>query len=134
MKFCKVSLFLVLLVAACLPAVGEIKLWVDIPFNFVALGKSLPAGHYIVWRQSDSDTTWYLSDNHNTMIMSTRLVDSNQRAHRPSLLFRRAGGAYSLIQIWDGESGRDVPQWNVKQTLVTKDESKRDEYVEIAAE
>lgn len=134
MKFCRVTLFLALLVAACLPAVGQTTLRVDIPFNFVVLGQSLPAGHYIVWRQTNSTINWYLSDNRTTLVMQTRLVDSSQKAHGPSLVFLRAGGAYSLIQIWNGRSGLDVPQQNVKQTLVSKDDSKRDEYIEIAAE
>jgi hypothetical protein len=137
MKCCKISLFLALLVAACLPSFGQASLRVDVPFNFVASGKSLPAGHYIVWRQTSSVTNpatiWFLSDNHNTVMMST-MADSSQKAHHPSLVFLRAGGAYSLIQIWNGQSGVDVPQWNVKQTLVSKNEPKSDKYVEIPAE
>jgi hypothetical protein len=134
MKFCRVSLFFALLVAVCLPAVGQTAMRVDIPFNFIALGKSLPAGHYRVARVPNSNSLWYLSDDHNGVIMNTSLVDSTQKAHGPSLVFLRAGGAYSLIQIWNGNSGVDVPQWKVKQALVSKDESKGDKYIEIAAE
>src|SRR5208337_272768 len=43
----KVTLFLVLLAAVCLPAVAQ-KIQLDVPFNFIVAGKFLPAGHYVV--------------------------------------------------------------------------------------
>jgi hypothetical protein len=39
MKFCKVSLFLTLLVAVCLPAVAQAQIELNIPFNFFAAGQ-----------------------------------------------------------------------------------------------
>ena len=135
MKFCKVSLFFALLVAVCLPAMGQTAMRVDIPFNFVAVGKSLPAGHYTVARLlTPSGNMWSISDDQASTIMNTKLSDSSEKAHRTSLVFLQAGGTYSLIQIWNRDSGRDVPQSQVKHTLVSKDESKSDKYVEIAAE
>jgi hypothetical protein len=136
MKFCKVSLFFALLVAVCLPAMGQTAIRVDIPFNFVAVGKSLPAGHYTVARfLTPSGNMWSISDDQarTVMVMNTN-QDGSQKAHRPSLVFLQAGGTYSLIQIWNWDSGRDVPQSQVKHTLVSKDESKSDKYVEIGAE
>ncbi|MGA7931930.1 MAG: hypothetical protein WCA20_38770 [Candidatus Sulfotelmatobacter sp.] len=137
MKFCKVSLFFALLVAVCLPAMGQTAMRVDIPFNFVAVGKSLPAGHYTVARfGTPSGQMWSISDNQNraVMIINTNQADSSQKTHRSSLVFRQQGGTYSLTQIWNWDSGRDVPQAHVKHTLVSKDESTSDQYVEIAAE
>jgi hypothetical protein len=135
MKLCKVSLFVALFVAVCLPAMGQTGIQVDIPFNFVAMGKSLPAGHYRFARfVTPSRSMWSISDGtRDVMIMNTNPADS-QKAHRPSLVFLQAGGTYSLIQIRDWNSGRDVPQSHVKHTLVSKDELKSDKYVEIAAE
>jgi hypothetical protein len=135
MKFCKVSLFFALLVAVCLPATGQTAMRVDIPFNFVAAGKSLPAGHYTVARlDTPAGNMWSISDAQASAIVNTNQADSSQKAHRPSLVFLRAGGTYSLIRIWNWDSGRDVPQAHVKHTLVSKDESKSDKYVEIGAE
>ena len=136
MKLCKVSLFVALFVAVCLPAMGQTGIQVDIPFNFVAMGKSLPAGHYKFARfLTPSGSMWSIADDQgrDVMVMNTNL-DGSQKAHRPSLVFLQAGGTYSLIQIWDWNSGRDVPQSHVKHTLVSKDELKSDKYVEIAAE
>ena len=132
MKFCKVSLFLALLVAVCLPAVGQTAMRVDIPFNFVATGKSLPAGQYTVARSSGN--TWCISDDHSGALMLTSAIDPSRKGHRSSLIFLKAGGTYSLVQIWLWNSGRAVPQWQVKQTLVSKDGSKAGDYIEIGAE
>ena len=136
MKFCKVSLFFALLVAVCLPAVAQTAMRVDIPFNFIAGGKSLPAGHYIVAHVFGSDNVaWKISDvsdDHATVGFLSNSVQSSQ-AHRPSLVFLQAGGAYSLIQIWTGQKlGREVFRSKVKQTLVS--EGVKDKYVEIGAE
>jgi hypothetical protein len=133
MKFCKVSVFLALLVAACLPVVGQTALRVDIPFNFVAAGKSLPAGHYRVSRLPISDCAWYISNDHTGASMLTHLGESKQNSH-PSLVFQRAGGTYSLVVIRTDNSGWEVPQSHVKQTLVSKDGSKAGDYIEIGAE
>jgi hypothetical protein len=135
MKFCKVSLFFALLVAVCLPAVGQTAMRVDIPFNFIAAGKSLPAGHYKVARSSlPSSCAWYITDDHTSAIMVTSLAEPSQKLHHSSLIFRQAGGTYSLMQIWSQGSGREVPQPKVKQTFVSQVDSKDVKYVEIGAE
>ncbi len=134
MKLCKVSLFFALLVAICLPVVGQTAMRIDIPFNFVAAGKSLPAGHYRVARLPISDSAWYLSNDLTGVSMLADLADSTQNSHRPGLVFLRAGGTYSLIKIRTDYSGWDIPQSKVKQTLVSKDGSKAGDYIEIGAE
>ncbi len=134
MKFCKVSLFFALLVAACLPVVGQTEMRVDIPFNFVAAGKSLPAGHYRVVRLPMSSCFWHISNDHDAASMLTYPSDSTRNLHRASLIFQHAGGTYSLVTIRADYSGWDVARSKVKQTLVSKDESKAGDYVEIGAE
>ena len=133
MKFCKISVFFALLVAACLPVVGQTAIRVDIPFNFVAAGKSLPAGHYRVARVPISKCAWYISNGHISANMLT-LAESTRNSHRPSLVFLRAGGTYSLVKIRTDYSGWDIPQSKVKQTLVSKDGSKVGDYIEIGSE
>jgi len=132
MRLCKVSLFFALLVAVCLPAVAQTGVQLDIPFNFVAAGKILPAGHYtVVPVFGDDHATWRISNDHDCVMMLTNLAQSPQTAHRPSLVFLHAGEAYSLVQIWPGgHLGREVFRSNVKQTLVAQG----GKYVEIGAE
>jgi hypothetical protein len=135
MKFCKLSLFFALLVAVCLPALGQTEMRVDIPFNFTAAGKSLPAGHYRVARSSlAASCAWYITDDHTGVIMVTSLAAPSQKVRHSSLIFRQAGGTYSLMQIWQDGSGRDVYQQKVKQTFVSEVDSKDVKYIEIGAE
>lgn len=131
MKFCKVSLFVALLVAVCLPAVAQTEMRLDIPFNFIAVGKFLPAGHYMVVRAFGDRAAWRISNDHAGVMILTNSVESRQSAHRPGLIFLRTGEAYSLVQIWPEEHfGRDVLRSNVKRTLVAEG----GKYVEIGAE
>lgn len=132
MKFCKLSLLVALFGAVCLPAGAQTALKVNIPFNFVAAGKSLPAGQYSVTSLDKPDNAWVISNDQVGAVMLTRRVESPQKTHRASLVFLQAGGAYSLVQIWnEGHSGRDVPKANVKKTLVADEGGK---FVEIGAE
>jgi hypothetical protein len=132
MKFCKLSLLVALFGAVCLPAGAQTALKVNIPFNFVAAGKSLPAGQYRVTSLDKPDNAWVISNDQVAAVMLTRRVDSTQKTHRPSLVFLQAGGAYSLVQIWNEDhSGRDVPKADVKKTLVADEGGK---FVEIGAE
>jgi hypothetical protein len=132
MKFCKVSLFVALLMAVCLPAVAQTEMRLDIPFKFLAAGKSLPAGHYTVVRVcGDDHMAWRIYSGHASVIMLTNSVESSQTAHRRSLLFLHAGGVYSLIQFWPTQHiGRELPKSKVKQILVAE----VDRYVEIGTE
>ena len=132
MKFCKVSMFLALLGAVCLPAVAQTRLELDVPFNFIAAGKSLPAGHYTVDAVGSTDSrAWFISNDHASVTVFSNAVQSPQTAHNLSLVFLQAGGTYSLVQIWDKEhSGREVLRPKVKQTVVAQGSK----YVEVAAE
>jgi hypothetical protein len=132
MKFCKFSLFLALCVAACLPVVAQTEMRTDIPFDFIVAGKTLPAGHYKVAPAFGTDRpTWRIYNDHNSAMVLTEPVDSNQKAHRPSLVFLQADGVYALLQVWQTEhQGRAVPVSNVKQTMVAQGSK----YVEIGTE
>jgi hypothetical protein len=131
MKFCKVTLFFALLVAFCLPVVAQTSMRVDIPFTFIAGGKSLPAGRYTVAPALNSNhTAWRISNDHAAVMVLSDAIES-QQAHRHGLVFLRTGGAYSLTEIWnEGHFGRETLKSNVKQTLVAKG----GKYVDIGAE
>jgi hypothetical protein len=111
MKFLKFSLFIALLVAACLPAAAQTQqLRLNIPFDFIVKGKTLPAGHYVAKRLGTID---------------------DSVSHNLSLIFLKSGDQYSLLQIWDGQHfGRELLRSNVKQTMVADNGT----YVEVGAE
>jgi len=133
MKVFRISLFFALLVAVSLPAVAQTGLQVDIPFNFVAAGKSLPAGHYRVTRAFEMDQIlWIISNGHSSLSIITNSVVSPGGSHRPSLVFWHSGEEYSLAQFWtDQHSGRTV---NLKPRVKTTILAKSGKYVEIGAE
>jgi len=132
MKFCKVSLFLALFVAVCLPAVAQTHLRLDIPFNFTAAGQPLPAGEYKVAHVFDGDlSAWRIYNDHASVTVLTNPADSPKAEHHTGLVFLRTGHTYSLVEVWPEEHfGRDVLlKMNVKVTL----QAEGGTYVEVAA-
>ncbi len=133
MKLSKLSLCLALLFAACFPAAAQMQeLRLNIPFQFIASGKALPAGHYTVRRvwAANSDS-WQIVGANGSAKLTTFLVDSPKVEHAPSLVFLQQGDRYSLVQIWDSAHlGRQLPRSNVKKTMVAENSK----YVEIGAE
>jgi hypothetical protein len=132
MKSCKVALFLALFAAVCLPAVAQNEMRLNIPFDFVASGKSLPAGHYKVapvWLAGQS--VWHIYNAQASVQVLTKVAESAQAAHPLSLVFSQSGAGYSLVQIWPTEhSGRELLRPRAQQTLVAEGGT----YVEIGAE
>lgn len=132
MKCARISVFLVLFVAVCLPAVAQTGIKVNVPFDFIAAGKTMPAGQYKVTPVFNKDNVaWQIFNAQGSVMMLTNSIESPQVAHRASLVFTQAGGHYSLVQIWSAQhSGREVPLANTKQNLVAENS----QLVEIGAE
>jgi hypothetical protein len=131
MKFCKFSLFFALFAAVCLPAAAQTRLELNIQFNFVAAGKSLPAGHYSVATGWGDRRAWFISNDHTSVSVLSHAMHSSDTTHGPSVVFFQSGGTYSLVEIWDGtHAGQELLKSNVKQTLVAEG----GKYVAIAAE
>jgi hypothetical protein len=133
MKFLKFSLFIALLVAACLPAAAQTQqLRLNIPFDFIVKGKTLPAGHYVAKRLGTiDDGVWTLESDQAAAMFLTNPVESPKVSHNLSLIFLKSGDQYSLLQIWDGQHfGRELLRSNVKQTMVADNGT----YVEVGAE
>src|SRR5579864_8266273 len=138
MKPFKFRLCIALLVALCLPAVGQSKLLVvDVPFNFVAGGRSLPAGEYRVSRAFLwSDDGWSSRSSKHSAVFITNEVRSPNKAHKPSMVFIHTRDGYSLAQIWISEHAGHELQLSpsVKTIILTEEKTsfKSPQYVEIA--
>lgn len=133
MRLFKLGMFVALFAALCLPAVAQTGSRFNIPFNFVAGGKVLPAGDYKVMPlHGDVDSAWSIIGPNGAVMLLTNSVQSTGAGHNTSLVFLRAGGQLSLTQIWysDPGFGREVRRTNVKRTLLAKG----GEYVEVKAE
>jgi len=133
MKICKVSVFLALLVAVCLPAVAQTRMRLDIPFSFTVSGKSLPAGHYMVKPVfSSANTVWSICNDQNACAnVLTREESSPLTAHRRTMVFLRTSEGYALVQFWPTENlGRDLTAPKVEHTLLAGGDKK---YVEVSS-
>ena len=94
----------------------------NIPFEFVAGTRTLPAGDYVidttpaqsvvrVWNENTHDSFAILSNS-----VSEPFVSSNPEA---KLIFHRYGNQYFLSQVWDGynDVGRKIPMGNSERAL-----------------
>src|ERR1700730_4165529 len=111
MKLCKFAVCFVLFMGACIQAHSQTQLRVDIPFDFTVGKNTLPAGQYDVHTVWGNDTlTWQLVNRQNkSAVFATNPVSSPKSDHTCSLIFRRFGGEYALVQFWtDGRDGRDL--------------------------
>ena len=101
-------LFVVFLGAALLAGVASAgesdRLVVNIPYDFVASGKTLPAGSYIVQRLSRNYSQLSISSRKNgttVFVQSTEVKEASQR--HPSVDFLVSGDQHFLTSIQTGE-------------------------------
>jgi len=112
MKALRITLSMALLLAATVgfAQTKEGDVVVDVPFAFVAAGKTLPAGHYIVSHVSDS---LRIHDRENRgMFVPTHSVQRPLHENESKLVFHRYGETYFLSEVWVGGS-------NLGRTLFT---------------
>ena len=117
----KASWCLAILIGFCLPLVAQThKLLLEVPFNFVVAGKTMPAGRYEVKRVWYNDNvTWIVQGEQSGTRIVTTSIESPSVSHSPSLVFIESDGRYALAQIWEGEhSGQAVPGSGVKQAVL----------------
>lgn len=98
------------------------RIGVNVPFDFVAGGKLMPAGHYTVRRLSFEDEKMLLvrsDDGRSNAIVLTDAARGNQAPESAALVFRQHGDSYFLaaVSIPGAADVREVPQ--------TKSERKR---------
>jgi hypothetical protein len=87
------------------------RLLVNIPYDFVVSGKTLPAGTYRVERVADNDQRQLLisgvENRTSILTMSSEVDDVSQ--DRPALTFVLSGGQHLLAQIQTGEHVFKIP-------------------------
>lgn len=96
----RVILFCALFVAVCFFSSAKAQIRVDVPFNFVAAGKSLPAGHYSVEPVFDTDlSVWRVTNGSVGVIVLTNPGDLLKSPQRRGMVFLYADGWFSLIEL-----------------------------------
>jgi hypothetical protein len=98
---------------------------VTLPFDFVASGKTLPAGTYTVSRISDNEPDELLLTNRDTrksVLVHSIVVDS-ANADKPSVSFERVGQSRFLTKIETADYVYTIP---VSRAAVTEAAMKTD--------
>ena len=130
MRFCKLALCCALFMGAFVQAHSQTQIRVNVPFDFTVGNHTLPAGQYDV--NAVSETSIWRINNHqgNLAVFMTNAASYSKVNHGCSLLFRKSGGEYSLVEFWlEGNRGRDVIRPKIARTVIAQSD-----LVQIAAE
>jgi hypothetical protein len=128
---------LVLLLAVPLPA-QTIRLRANIPFEFVAGTRTMPAGDYAVDTTAAQNVVRVRNENtHDTSLVLSNSANEQRLASNPEakLVFHRYGDQYFLSKVWDGYEavGREIPMSNAERALTESAISRAPETLVILA-
>ncbi len=104
------GLFVMLGVSSVNAQVAD-RIEVTIPFEFVAGGRTLPAGDYVLDIQGIAPSVVSFK-NRDTYVTAVRTISVQNRANegQAKLVFQRYGKRHFLSQVWYGESrGLEIP-------------------------
>jgi hypothetical protein len=95
----------------------------NVPFNFIAGTRTLPAGEYTVMTQGPAADTVIIrsADGKGAVIVLAQPLSSVDARHGGKLVFHRYGDTYFLSEIWGpGNDGREIPTTRRERELATK--------------
>ena len=113
---------------------------VNIPFDFLVRGRTLPAGEYEISRLSDEPALLEITNirnRHENAAIETEPEEGNMPRHG-KVVFHRYGDSYFLHEIWTAgiETGRELPMSHqekvLRQETLAKGESTEPQVVAIA--
>ena len=127
------ALFCAFFAAVCLSCFAQAQIQVNVPFNFVAAGKSLPAGRYSVQPVFDANrAVWRVSNGSVGVMMLTTAGDSLRTPQRRGMVFFYADGRFSLIELKTSDfQSRELP---MRTQVTTRLKAEGVKYIEIEAE
>ena len=119
-----VAITLCALALMSVPAFAQlpgIPVRVNIPFDFLVRGKTLPAGEYEISRIRDEPQVLLISNrnqSHEHATINTEPVEGNAPQYG-KVIFYRYGDSYFLHEIWTAgiETGRELPPSQQEKTL-----------------
>lgn len=128
-NFMMFSLLLVL-TAISVNAQSERSAVLNIPFNFVVGGKTLPAGEYTVApNRRDFDKIWLVQsrDGHTSALFTTMPVRTSETQEKTKFVFHKYGEQYFLSQVWTlgGNSGRELVMPRLERELAKNTAERR---------
>lgn len=99
---------------------------VNVPFDFIVNGKTLPAGEYRVDGLSTSTSTIAIRNTEKTakLMALTNGCESIEAADASKLVFHRYGGQYFLAQVWSAGSseGRELPRSRAEREVASNNQ------------
>jgi hypothetical protein len=97
--------------ATSLVAQSQPLIKVNVPFNFVAGGKTLPAGQYTVQADRTHVVAIQSADFKSAMALISHSAENTEMDGVAALKFNRYGDRYFLSQIWTGGAvGQELPK------------------------
>jgi hypothetical protein len=99
------------------------RIHVNIPFDFIVRGKTLPAGNYEIRRISDAPDGLIIrnvNENRDQVIFETEAVETVDIPNRDEIVFRRYGDSYFLSEVLTGgeETGRELAPSRSERRLI----------------
>lgn len=121
MRLFRIALYAALLVAvsASIAQTSRGDTVVDIPFNFVAGGQALPAGHYIVHTVDDGALRISNGKAGAYLVTHAATRDSSDGS---KLVFHRFGSTYFLSSVWaqGRETGQEVGRSRAEREMESR--------------
>jgi hypothetical protein len=114
------SLFVVL--AGVSAFAGEDRVKANIPFDFIAGRKMLPAGEYTIERGMSNQRDLLLirsADNHHVLFLWAVDTIARETPRETDLVFNKVEDKYFLSRIWIAgeDTGREIPKPRVEREL-----------------
>jgi len=120
---------LLALAAACLvPAqTTSAAIKAKVPFEFTVMGRTMPAGDYVVDRSNSSATVILKCQEHKvSVIVPTDAAERLATQQDAKLIFHRYGDQYFLSEIWGaGTDGRKLHKTKLERDLALRDSPNR---------
>jgi hypothetical protein len=116
-SFKQLAVSVIFAVLACAGLRAQtVDLRAEIPFNFHAGDKSMPAGEYFIHEEGPVVVLRTLDDASLSRILLTVGAAGRNQSRESKLVFNRYGSEYFLSTIWDSytEDGRQV-RWTARE-------------------
>ena len=112
-------------IAAVLSAItvhaqSSTNLEANIPFDFVAGGKTMAAGAYTVGYTSSGVVAIKSADRSGAVMSLATPLNAPFGAHKARLMFHRYGNTYFLVEVWGPENGRQLPTTSQEREMAAR--------------
>jgi hypothetical protein len=124
MKTHRILIGVGLLLLGTLASAQMVDLKMNVPFDFVVNGATLPSGAYTVQGKGLNRNQLFISNLENgakTQVLSIdRISTTNGLGEEPKLVFHRYGDTYFLAQVWmAGKTGHEIPRSRGERELAS---------------